>query len=67
MPVKITKKLLWLVLPDEICLISALWKIQLINAAFLLVEILLRCMLWLTSSEKRRLFGGKKEFKSSFN
>ena len=41
------------------------WSI--INAAFRLVELLLGYMLWPTSSQKRRLFGGKKGLKSSFN
>ena len=37
-----------------------------INAAFSLVEPLLGYMLWPTSSEKSRLFGGKKGLNSSF-
>ena len=41
------------------------WSI--INAAFWLVELLLGYMLQPTSSEKRRLLGGKKGLKSSFN
>ena len=41
------------------------WSI--INAAFRLVELLLGYMLQSTSSEKHRLFGGKKGLKSSFN
>ena len=42
-------------------------KTSIINAVFSLVELLLGYMLQPTSSEKCRLFGGKKGLKTSFN
>ena len=44
----------------EVVPYSKLQLVVIINAAFWLVELLLGYMLQPTSSEKRRLFGGKK-------
>ena len=47
--------------------VSVLERVDcIINAAFSLVELLLGYMLWPTSSEKSRLFGGKKGLNCSF-
>ena len=47
----------------QILVKSNKWSV--INAAFLLVELLPGYMLYPSSSEKRRLFGGRKGLKSS--